>query len=168
MSGSIYLLREREFILLDKQIYKVGRTSQMIGKRLIGYPKDSELIMCLKVKDNKISERKILDNFKLKFNQRLDIGVEYFEGNLHEMICEMSKNINCGEITHQITNEYVTNIDEYRNKIFNVNVMHNLFKIDIKYFGVRYCDEYRITNSYLYFNHYHFFVMTENKYTHSI
>lgn len=47
MTGYIYLLQEREFISLNKEIFKIGKTKQENLKRLKQYSKGSELIIQL-------------------------------------------------------------------------------------------------------------------------
>ncbi len=43
--GCIYLIREREFIRLNENTFKIGRTQQKINSRMMDYPKDSEIIL---------------------------------------------------------------------------------------------------------------------------
>lgn len=82
----IYLLQEREFIKTNEKIYKVGRTTQENSKRFKGYPKGSVLLFQMICQDCKSLEGKIIEHFKEKFNQRRDIGTEYFEGDYTIMI----------------------------------------------------------------------------------
>lgn len=80
--GFLYMLREREFIKTCELIYKVGKTTQEIHKRLCSYPKNSELLLAIKFSDCHKAETELLkllrNNVNLK--QRKDIGSEYFEG----------------------------------------------------------------------------------------
>ena len=55
-----YILREREFIRLNENIYKIGKTKQPINKRLSQYPKGSELLLCLKVNNCDKFEKNII------------------------------------------------------------------------------------------------------------
>ncbi len=82
----IYLLREREFVRLDEQCYKIGRTSQNPSKRFEGYPKGSEILMYIAVDNSIIAEKTLLTFFKKEFNQKKDYGAEYFSGDKNEMI----------------------------------------------------------------------------------
>jgi hypothetical protein len=86
--GSIYLLREREFVKLNEHVYKIGMTNRNMSKRFSEYPKDSELIFTVAVpsKLTKITEADIIKEYISHFKQRTDVGVEYFEGNYKEMI----------------------------------------------------------------------------------
>jgi hypothetical protein len=54
--GFIYLLKVRQHIDNDVNIYKVGQTGDL-ANRLHGYPKGSTLIMALQVADKVLAER---------------------------------------------------------------------------------------------------------------
>ena len=81
-----YIIREREFIKTNENIYKIGKTTQELHKRMASYPKDSESILSLNVPDCHIFERTIINLFRGVFIQRTDIGTEYFEGDVNQMI----------------------------------------------------------------------------------
>jgi hypothetical protein len=85
MGGYVYLLREREFIRLREKTYKIGRSEQSFGKRLVSYPKGSEIIMTLKVDNCREAEGEIMKIFKKKFKHRPEYGREYFEGDVENM-----------------------------------------------------------------------------------
>jgi hypothetical protein len=78
-SQFIYLLRDRESMRLGENVYKVGKTRQGT-ERLKGYSKGSELLLMVQVPDCDLLERLILADFVIFFTQRLERGVEYFEG----------------------------------------------------------------------------------------
>jgi hypothetical protein len=83
----IYLIREREFIVHgNTPIYKIGKTTQNINKRLSCYPKNSELLLAIQVNDAHMAEKELLKEFQQRFIHRKDIGNEYFEGNENEMM----------------------------------------------------------------------------------
>jgi hypothetical protein len=82
----VYLLHEREFLNSGRQLYKIGRTAQSPNDRFDGYPKGSCVVFYLRVPDSKATEKAIKAAFKIKFKQDRDIGQEYFEGDLNEMI----------------------------------------------------------------------------------
>ena len=91
--GIIYLLKTRESIRMNEDIYKIGRTKNM-KNRLSQYPKGSEFITTMKVNDQRMCERVLLYTFKDKFKQREDMGNEYFEGNLDQMksvLCDIAR-----------------------------------------------------------------------------
>ena len=85
----IYLIREREFIRLNENTYKIGRTKQEPNKRLSGYPKNSEVIVFIRVFDCDIMETTLIKVFKKKFIHRKDYGREYFEGDKDVMRAEI-------------------------------------------------------------------------------
>lgn len=86
MNHYVYLLREREFIKTEENVFKIGKTKQNGLSRFKNYPSGSELIVHVKCIDCDSSERKLIDLFKEKYKQRKDIGTEYFEGNCIDMM----------------------------------------------------------------------------------
>lgn len=79
MHEQIYLLIEREFILLDENVYKVGRSSQTGMKRFNQYPKGSQLLLFVPCINSVDIEKIIIALFRKKYISRFDIGHEYFE-----------------------------------------------------------------------------------------
>lgn len=86
--GFLYMLREREFLKTNEQVYKVGKTTQQIHKRMGNYPKNSELILAIKFQNCHQSELELLKLMRCTetIKQRKDIGNEYFEGDENEII----------------------------------------------------------------------------------
>lgn len=84
--GYIYLLREREFIRLNEETYKIGKTKQSPEKRFVTYPKGSEIYILLKVDNCDESEKILLELFKKKFKHRTEYGEEYFGGSVDWMV----------------------------------------------------------------------------------
>lgn len=92
----IYLIREREFIRTNDNVYKVGRTKQQINnsiRRFDEYPKGSEPIFLIKVSSSIKAEADVLKMMKHQFKQRIDYGKEYFEGDANSMIFSIIKKI---------------------------------------------------------------------------
>lgn len=83
--GYIYLIREREFVKTNEEVYKVGR-SKNFERRFQSYPKDSEILGCMFVRDQFYSERMLIQMFDREYKQRSDIGREYYEGDRQRMI----------------------------------------------------------------------------------
>ena len=81
----VYMIHTREFKNSNQDIYKIGRTSQLNLKRVNSYPKGSKLHCQLRVANSYVVEKQIMHNFKKIFVQKLEIGLEYFEGNYLEM-----------------------------------------------------------------------------------
>jgi len=82
----IYILKEREFIKTNEDIYKIGKTRQDNLGRFNNYPNGSSLYLQYFCNNSDFIELRIIDSFKENFIQRLDIGREYFEGNIDEMM----------------------------------------------------------------------------------
>jgi ribosomal protein L31 len=89
LTNYVYLLREREFIKSNEEIYKTGMTTKPNHTRFNQYPKGSVLMFQIMCNDCSITEKNIISIFKTKFNHRKDIGSEYFEGDYTEMIAVM-------------------------------------------------------------------------------
>ena len=83
--GYNYIIHEREAIRMNENVYKIGR-SHDVSQRLRQYPKGSKLLHCRKTTDQLLSEKILLKVFQSQFTQRLDLGTEYFEGDLSKMI----------------------------------------------------------------------------------
>lgn len=83
----VYLLWTRECKRLNEPTYKIGRTSDPVFVRMEGYDKNSELILCLPVKDGISTENYLKKLFKEKYTQKLEYGYEYFYGD-HEDMCK--------------------------------------------------------------------------------
>jgi uncharacterized C2H2 Zn-finger protein len=97
VNGFFYILKEREFIKTNENIYKIGKTGkECVIERFKQYPNESILYGSWEVKDCHLFENIMKNIFKLKFKLRNDIGIEYFEGNLKDMILTIENNFkNC-------------------------------------------------------------------------
>lgn len=105
-----YLLQEREFVKTKENVFKPGKTKKGDASRFNNYPKDSILILLIRVYDCDVAEKEILQEFNKKFKQRLDIGREYFEGDIDDI-----KN----EFINIISKKYVMCFEPKNNKIDN-------------------------------------------------
>ena len=85
--SSIYLIHEREFINKNESVIKIGRTNN-IAKRFLQYPKGSRLLFSIYINSADLitMENQLLYKFGGVFRARADIGREYFEGDVNEMI----------------------------------------------------------------------------------
>jgi hypothetical protein len=79
----IYLIIEREFI--GRHVYKIGRTLQPLHKRISAYPKDSQLVIAQRSQNHQCEDT-LKKEFSRLFKHRKDIGSEYFEGDVGDMI----------------------------------------------------------------------------------
>jgi hypothetical protein len=137
----VYLLQEREFVKSKEQIYKIGRTKQLNFARFRQYPKNSVSFFQSYCDDCVLCEHKIVKVFTKKYKKRIDIGQEYFEGNVFDMIIQISiivqKNIqdkinnmyheqNCIKLDNEINAEFMINLKEEivpRKKIMECTVI---------------------------------------------
>jgi len=112
---SCYILWEREFIDKKEHIYKVGMTEKGM-KRFLNYPKQSLLLSFKNIKDFSGAETMIKKIFAKKFIQRLDIGLEYFEGDIEEMKFLFEKIINFYDLLTMVNMSYtdILKIAEYK------------------------------------------------------
>lgn len=84
--GWIYLIKEREFIRMNENVFKIGKTKE-IKNRMPAYPRDSILYQCFYCPSNiHETERFFIRTFDEKCKQRNDIGREYYEGQSHAEI----------------------------------------------------------------------------------
>ena len=88
--GYIYLLREREFLKTNEEIYKIGKTIN-IKNRMPSYAKDSRLYLCFYCPSDIDAVEKHLISVleRICLRKRTDIGAEYFEGDVHEMMSSL-------------------------------------------------------------------------------
>jgi hypothetical protein len=82
---SLYIIQLRESVRLCEDVYKIGKSKKM-HNRIKNYPKGSKIIMVIEVDDCNICEKNVIKYFKMKFKQRRDLGNEYFQGNINEMV----------------------------------------------------------------------------------
>lgn len=82
----IYIIHERDFINAKQPIYKIGKTTKTIQTRYVQYPKNSKLLFTQHVNNCHIVEKNIIRVLTEKFKIRKDIGSEYFEGKLNDII----------------------------------------------------------------------------------
>jgi hypothetical protein len=88
--GYIYLLREREFLKTNEEIYKIGKTIN-IKNRMPSYPKDSRLYLCFYCPSDIDAVEKHLISVleRICMRKRTDIGSEYFEGDVRELMASL-------------------------------------------------------------------------------
>jgi len=86
--GYIYIIQEREFINTNENVYKIGRTENII-RRFSDYPKGSKLFLSFLVSDMYEIENQIKEQFCKTFKWRRDIGTDYYEGAINEVTKEV-------------------------------------------------------------------------------
>jgi hypothetical protein len=106
--GYIYVIHVREFINNGENIWKIGRTYDIL-KRFAQYPKGSKLICCIFVNDEVQVEQVLKDDLKKYFVHRRDIGLEYFEAEQDDFINHVLRAISNVDKTTSLTDANLTN-----------------------------------------------------------
>jgi hypothetical protein len=106
-----YLLQEREFINSNQNVYTIGKTKQENSKRFNQYPKGSKLFLQIECKDSDLMENQLLILFRKKYTCRNDIGNEYFEGDVENMMYDMFE---LRKIINNSNEEVKKNIEEIK------------------------------------------------------
>jgi phage/plasmid-associated DNA primase len=120
--GYIYCLRKKEFIEDGKNIYKIGRTKRMMYERLEEYPKGSKILAHNYCKNVIEAESELKKEFikSKKITQKLEYGIEYFEGEIVEIITTMN----------DVLRKYYVDVDNDVNEIYDtVTLVHNFIDI---------------------------------------
>jgi hypothetical protein len=87
-SPHVYILHEREFLTRGEQTYKIGETEKP-HRRFYNYPKSSQLVYIKAVKNSRLIEDIAKKRFKQIFKHKKEYGIEYFNGDLNQMIKEI-------------------------------------------------------------------------------
>lgn len=93
----LYIIKEREFIKTNENVYKIGRTNKGHYKRFTQYPKGSVVMALIKVPDAVLYEGQIKKIFNKTFKQRKDIGSEYYEEDfkkIHKLMIDIVYKLN--------------------------------------------------------------------------
>jgi hypothetical protein len=115
----IYIIQLAEYYKQKIPIYKIGRTHSILT-RFSSYPKKSRLIYLCKVNDCHHVEDESIDLFKKNFDNKKDIGREYFAGSIS-----------------------ITKMIEYTELL--INTMNQRVNDDFKYIKDRYSNHLKIT-----------------------
>jgi hypothetical protein len=92
VQGYVYIIRECDFVRLNEDIYKIGRTAKYNPEdRFEKYRKGTEIIGFFKVNDSIECENKIIKCFSNHTNikKMTEYGKEYFQGNKNELLGEI-------------------------------------------------------------------------------
>ena len=90
----VYIIRECDFVRLNEDIYKIGRTSKTNPEdRFQKYRKGTEIVAFFKVNNSIECENKMIKCFSNHINiKKMDeYGKEYFQGNRNELLSEILK-----------------------------------------------------------------------------
>jgi hypothetical protein len=84
-SGFFYIIQTPD---VPPSVYKIGKTVRPNpNKRLCAYPKFSIVKYTIAVANADLFEDIIMRKFKTAFKRRMELGLEYYEGDLVDMIC---------------------------------------------------------------------------------
>ena len=92
VQGYVYIIRECDFVRLNEDIYKIGRTAKNNPEdRFEKYRKGTEIIGFFKVNDSIECEKIIIKCFSNHANitKKAEYGKEYFQGNKNELLSEI-------------------------------------------------------------------------------
>ena len=81
MSGYVYIIQLKEFVESNKNIYKIGRTNSEDYE----FEGGSEIKLYMSCKNSVLLKRALHKVFKLNFNQCVEYGLDYFEGDIKLM-----------------------------------------------------------------------------------
>ena len=110
-----YITIEREFIKTNENIHKIGKIKQDHTKKMYSYPKDSILKIISEVCDADKCERDIIKEFDIHFLKRLDLGVEYYQGNDKKMCKLFTKITEKYKVLSDSDSDTDTDTDIYKN-----------------------------------------------------
>jgi len=120
----VYIVRVRESVRMNENVYKIGRTTQIVDKRISHYPKNTEVYHISNVTNSAKIEAKILLKFKEKFRHAKEFGNEYFEGNIDNMITLIEDIVRIDR--HQKSAYYKVNLSDNdvstKNDLVNDNI----------------------------------------------
>ena len=88
----VYIIRECDFVRLNENIYKIGRTAKANPEdRFQKYRKGTEIVGFFGVKDSIECENKMIKCFSNHTNikKMSEYGKEYFQGNKNELLNEI-------------------------------------------------------------------------------
>jgi len=86
--SGLYLLIRKNILNEGKNIYKIGKSTNLC-KRVYDYPNLSQLYLIILCDDINKHEKALIKLFSSKFVLERTYGIEYFSGNLVDMINEM-------------------------------------------------------------------------------
>ncbi len=87
----IYLIKVREFIRTNEEVFKVGKTTQENLNRFGTYPRGSRILFLRVCVNCHIIEKEVIEIMKTKYIHKKEYGNEYFEGDFKKMINDINK-----------------------------------------------------------------------------
>jgi len=130
----IYVIKEREFIRTNENVYKIGRSSNGII-RYNSYPKNSILLFHRICGDSIKVETEVIRTLKTKCKHRTEYGNEYFEGDYTIIINTLNKLIDqqppCDVLVkiESKTSDNISPINKWWDT-FDISVIKDQFVVD--------------------------------------
>ena len=90
--GAIYIFYSRACKNGDEAVYKIGKSGNYLLRKN-QYDKGGDMVFVVNVKNRHEAENMIKQAFKIEFIQRRDYGIEYFEGDIMEMVILMQETL---------------------------------------------------------------------------
>jgi hypothetical protein len=132
----IYLIRCKENVRHNENIYKIGKTITkeltINLKRLTSYGKGTELLFIRQCKNCDIMEKKILKEFNKKFT-KYELGNEYFIGDYDNMIDIIFEFISKEHKEYKEYEEFIKQNNELNENLKNIpEIIDNFIKLKNK------------------------------------
>lgn len=127
----IYMLKTRESVRMNENIFKIGKTEQQNFERFKAYPKGSILLFQSICKNCHECEKIIIKKFKEEFIHRIDFGNEYFEGDCNKMISMLCDIVSCKNMD-TLENKLLSFRKLYMNEINKINIKFNELEDNLK------------------------------------
>ena len=148
--GYLYVLIRADFVEKKQYIYKIGQTTRFPPhKRLWDYPYGSLFLQLFKTHSALQFEKEVKETLikAPKMIWRKDIGVEYFEGALQDII-DIIVNLYQKFIPNDISLQKLENYidDEY---LLKLNRIHYIVNFDQSYFEKIYQNQLYTTNDHI-------------------
>ena len=89
-SGYVYVVKLREHIGMGAPVYKIGQTKD-VTQRMSDYPSGSALLLTCQTRDRVSCERRMIRSLLVSQSRRMDLGNEYFEGDIGEILMTVTK-----------------------------------------------------------------------------
>jgi len=130
----IYLIQEKQDIVTNSSIFKIGKSTQENTRRVKSYPSGSHLLLQVACNNCHRIETYLIQQFRNIFT--LERGREYFKGDVFKMInlifCVVQNEFNPSNVEYMVTDDnnlslYVHSKDKFVNYSFNnkENILNN-------------------------------------------
>jgi|LakMenE18May11ns_1017448.scaffolds.fasta_scaffold9954712_2 hypothetical protein len=120
----VYMIKTREFVRMNENIFKIGRTEQLNLGRFNSYDKGSVLLFQSICENCRDCEKMIIKKFKENFIHRTDFGNEYFEGDCNKMISILCDIVSCKKLD-TLENKLLTLCELYTTEIDRLKIKCN-------------------------------------------